>query len=205
MALLHGDVFAGYGGLWDKLLLQRCEGVYVNLYVPSRVTWKRGGDRITLTQKTYYPHVPTMEIEVAVGTPTAFPVYLRIPAWAGSKTTVVVNGKRIVSGPEPGKFARIDRTWKRGDRIEVEFDMPTSLEAVDPQHPNLMASVHGPLALFSVGEIPATLRRRDLLAVTQVSAGSTDWQMKTASGPVTLRPFASIHDEHYRLYHNVEG
>jgi hypothetical protein len=87
----------------------------------------------------------------------------------------------------------------------VEFDMPTALEAVDPQHPNLVTAVHGPLALFSVGEIPATVRRQDLLAATQVSAGSTDWQMKTANGPVTLRPFASIHDERYRLYLNVEG
>jgi hypothetical protein len=181
------------------------QGIYVNLYVPSRVKWTRAGKRIALTQLTNYPHHPTTQIEVAVDTLTAFPVYLRIPAWAGPKTTVAVNGKRIVSSPEPGRFARVDRTWKSGDRIEVEFDMPTALEAVDPQHPNLVAAVHGPLALFSVGEIPATVRRQDLLAATQVSAGSTDWQMKTANGPVTLRPFASIHDERYRLYLNVEG
>ena len=98
-----------------------------------------------------------------------------------------------------------DRAWKNGDRIEVEFDMPTALEAVDPQHPNLIAAVHGPLALFSVGEIPATVRRQDLLGVTQVSSGSTDWQTKTANGPVTLQPFASILDEQYRLYLNVEA
>ncbi len=181
------------------------QGIYVNLYVPSRVKWTRAGKRIALTQLTNYPHHPATQIEVAVSTPTAFPVYLRIPAWAGAKTTVAVNGKRIVSGPEPGKFARLDRTWKNADRIEIEFDMPTVVEAVDPQHPNLMAPVHGPLALFAVGEVPATVRRQDLLAVTQVSAGSRDWQMTTAGGPVTLQPFASILDQHYRLYLNVEG
>jgi DUF1680 family protein len=181
------------------------EGMYVNLYVPSRVKWTRGGERIELTQLTHYPHDPATQIDVTVGAPAAFPVYLRIPAWAGPKTTIAVNGKRVMSSFEPGKFARVDRTWKNGDRIEVEFDMPTILEAVDPQHPNLMAAAHGPLALFAVGENPGQVRRQDLQAVRQISSGSTDWQVKTESGAVTMRPFSSIHDEHYRLYLNVES
>jgi len=139
------------------------------------------------------------------GNSAAFPVYLRIPAWAGPNTSVAVNGKRVLSGPEPGKFARIHRTWNNGDRIEIEFDMPTALEPVDPQHPNLLAAVHGPLALFSVGAIPASLTKRELLAATQISSGSTDWQAKSAEGTLTLRPFTSIQDEEYRLYLKLDG
>ncbi len=180
-------------------------GIYVNLYVPSRVTWNRAGDRTSLTQLTNYPHHPTTQIEIATDKPSTFPIYLRIPAWAGAKTSIAVNGKRIASSPEPGKFARIDRTWKKGDRIEIEFEMTTVLEAVDPQHSNLLAPVRGPLALFSVGEIPTTLRKQDLLAATQVASGSTDWQSKTAAGTLTLRPFTAINDEHYRLYLKAEG
>ena len=181
------------------------EGIYVNLYAPSRVTWNRAGERISLTQVTNYPHHPTSQIEVTAGKPASFPVFLRVPAWAGPGTTIAVNGKRIAPSPEPGKFARLDRTWKNGDRIEIEFDMPTTLEAVDPQHPNLLAPVHGSLALFSVGNVPEKLEKRDLLAATQVAAGSTDWQSRTAAGTLTLRPFASIHDEHYRLYLKLDS
>ena len=83
--------------------------------------------------------------------------------------------------------------------------MPTTLEAVDPQHPNLVAPVHGPLALFSVGAVPADLRRDDLLRMTQASQGSTDRQVKTATGSLTLRPFTAIRDEHYRLYLSLEA
>jgi DUF1680 family protein len=180
-------------------------GIYVNLYVPSRVSWARGGERVSLTQKTSYPHTPTTEIAIGCDRLVAFPVYLRIPAWAGAKTTVSVNGKRVLSGPEPGKFARLDRAWKKDDRIEIEFDMATALEAVDPQHPTLMAPVHGPLALFSVGAIPEKMGKRELLAARQIAAGSTDWQASTGAGSFTLRPFTSIRDEHYRLYLNVEG
>jgi DUF1680 family protein len=158
-----------------------------------------------LTQRTNYPHHPTSQIEVALQTPAAFPVFLRIPAWAGPKTSVAVNGKRVITSPKPGQFARLSRNWKNGDRIEIEFDMPTVLEAVDPQHPDLLAPVHGPLALFSVGAIPARIGRQELLAASQISAGSTDWQAKTAAGAFTLRPFPAIQDEHYRLYLKVEG
>ena len=176
------------------------DGIYVNLYVPSRVKWSRPGDRVTLTQRTGYPLQPSTQIEVSSLKTSAFRLYLRIPAWAGPKTTIAVNGQRVHTSPEPGKFARLDRAWRTGDRIEVEFDMPTVLEAVDPEHPNLVAPVHGPLALFSVGAIPAGVMRKNLLAAAQVSAGSSDWQTRTDGGALMMRPFAAIYDEHYRLY-----
>jgi DUF1680 family protein len=176
------------------------DGIYVNLYVPSRVKWSRMGDRVVLTQRTAYPHHPATQIEVSTLKTSAFFVYLRIPSWSGPKTTIAVNGQRLLTGPDPGKFAKLDRAWKTGDHIEVEFDMPTTLEPVDPQHPNLVAPVHGPLALFSVGEVPTSLRRQDLQAIAQAATGSTDWMAKTDTGALTLRPFPNIQDEHYRLY-----
>jgi DUF1680 family protein len=181
------------------------EGVYVNLFVPSRVTWTRANARVSLTQKTTYPHTPSTQIEVATESPAAFPIYVRVPAWAGPKTTIAVNGKTLVASPEPGRFAKLQRTWKNADRIEMQFDMPTVLEAADPQHPDLMAAVHGPLALFAVGQIPAAMRKQDMMGVSQVARGSANWHTKTASGTITLRPFTEIKDERYRLYLNVSA
>jgi uncharacterized protein len=181
------------------------DGVYVNLYVPSRVTWLRGGARIMLTQKTEYPYRAQSQIEVATDKPGEFPVYLRIPAWAGPGTTVAVNGKRVLSGPQPGKFAQLHRTWTSGDRIEIEFDMPLTLQPVDPQHPNLVAPVYGPLALFALDQMPPAFRRQELLTAEQVSAGSTDWKANIAGGTLGLRPFAAIEEQLYRLYLTVEA
>jgi DUF1680 family protein len=181
------------------------EGIYVNLFVPSRVTWTLDGARVSLTQKTNYPYHPTTSIEVSSDKDRAFPVYLRIPAWAGPATTIAINGKRLPAEIKPGEFKRIDATWKQGDRIEVEFDMPNALEPVDPEHPTVMALTHGPLALFSVGEIPATISKQEFLEAQQIAAGSSDWQTTTAAGKLTLRPFANINEEIYRLYLNVEG
>ena len=68
-----------------------------------------------------------------------------------------------------------------------------------------MAAMHGPMALFAVGEIPAKVGAAELASVAQVSSGSTDWQAKTTSGIVKMRPFTAIEDEHYRLYLEVES
>jgi DUF1680 family protein len=186
-------------------------GVYVNLYVPSRVSWADGKDRISLTQKTNYPYDSKIEITVNCKKPTSFPVYLRIPEWSGLKTKIKLSGVKAVmenastacTCPPPGEFLRIHSKWKNGDRILLDLDMPNRLEAVDAQHPNLMATVHGPLALFAVSQAPAKISQKELLAAKHV-AGTTDWNAATASGDLTLRPFAAIKDEGYRLYLNVE-
>jgi DUF1680 family protein len=181
------------------------EGVYVNLYTPSRAAWSHGGARIALTQRTSYPYGLSSQIDVSTDKPDAFSIYLRIPGWAGPKTTAAVNGSRVSDDLIPGRFARLDGLWKNGDRIELEFDAMTTLEAVDPQHPGLVAPVNGPLALFGVGEIPKNMQRAALLRAERISSGSSAWQAKTESGIVTLKPFASIQDEVYRLYHQVES
>ena len=181
------------------------ENIYVNLYTPSRVTWSHGDARIALTQRTSYPHDLSSQIEISMDKPAAFAIYLRIPGWAGPKTSVAVSGRRISSELTPGSFARIDGPFKNGDRVEVEFDAATTLEPVDPQHPGLVAPVHGPLALFAVGDIPKSIQRTALLNAVQIANGSNTWQTKTEMGVLTLKPFASIQDELYRLYHPVQS
>jgi uncharacterized protein len=178
--------------------------LYVNLFIPSRVKWNREGELIALTQKTNYPHEPRTTLELSMRKPAWFELALRIPAWAGPKTTIWVNGERRTEATaKSGVFVGIRQMWKNGDRIEMEFDIPTVLEAVDPQHPDLVAAVHGPLALFSVGEVPAGISRKELLAIQPVAPGAKDWQAATLAGVLTMRPFAAIEDEHYRLYLKV--
>jgi uncharacterized protein len=181
------------------------DGIYVNLYVPSRATWTRGSTRIALTQRTSYPHKPATQIEVATDKAEPFTVRLRIPAWAGAKTTVAVNGRRIDDPITPGSFAAITRTWNNGDRIEMEFEMSPALAAVDPQHPNVVAPVYGPLALFALGRPPSPLRRSTLLKVAQTAKGSSTWRAETDGEPLVFKPFAAIEDEQYRLYQEVEA
>jgi uncharacterized protein len=181
------------------------DGVYVNLFVPSRLSWSQNNTQCTLTQKTEYPRANTIQLTFNLAKPEAFTAYVRIPAWAGSKTNVSVNGKRVDSAIEPGKFLALERGWKDGDRVELEFEMPLKLEPIDDQNPNNVALVRGPQALLAVGEVPTRITRKQLLAAAAVTTSSDDWVAQTDGGVLTLRPFAAIMSEGYRLYNRVES
>jgi uncharacterized protein len=185
---------------------QSRDGVYVNLFIPSRLSWMQNNTQCSLTQMTDYPRAATTQLALNLARPESFTLYVRIPAWAGAKTSVSVNGRGAQSSIEPGKFLALERSWKDGDRVEIEFEMPLRLEAIDNENRNNVALLHGPIALFAVGEIPGKLSRKDLLSATAVSSSSsTDWVVKTAGGLLALRPFSSIMSEGYRLYNRVES
>ncbi len=159
------------------------DGVYVNLYVPSRLSWSQNGTRCTLTQNTQYPYQAETTMSLQLEKPEAFAIYLRVPAWAGPATRLAVNGKSVAVELKPGTFVPVRQTWKNGDRIEFSIDRPLRLSPIDRQHPNLVAVMQGPLALFAVGDVPATQTRAELLANAH-----------------KMLPYPAIKNETYRLY-----
>ena len=180
------------------------KGLYVNLYVPSEVSWRQNGARCTLTQNTQYPTTQETSLQLAIERPESFTIYLRIPAWAGTGTVVRVNGKSFSTSLKPGAWAAINRTWKQDDRIELTLDMPLQLVPVDAQHPQTVALVHGPVALFAIDPQPESeMTRTQMLAAHQRSSTSSDWEVTTAQGKVSMRPFPAIDKETYRLYHQT--
>jgi DUF1680 family protein len=179
------------------------EGVYVNLFVPSRASWNQNGARVAIEQHTQYPISSAIEIRIQAERPEKFTVFVRIPAWAGKDTRLSINGQGTSTDLTPGSFAPLRREWKDGDRIEYHLDMPIRLEAVDSQHPNTLALLSGPLALFSVNSPESRFTRAQLLAAERQGSESSQWRVQSAAAPVTLMPFAEIEDQQYRLYHEV--
>jgi len=151
------------------------DGIYVNLYVPSSLVWLREGVRTALMQKSDYPFSSEVTLEVKTSKKSEFAVHLRIPAWAEG-ASVAVNGKRVRDGINPGTFATIRRRWKSGDRIELELPLRMRLEAINPRHPETVALLSGPLVLFAIGAIPASVKKEELLDVKRV--GPQRWQAK---------------------------
>jgi len=181
------------------------EGIYVNLFLPSRVRWVQGGTHCTLTQQTRYPTTNAIQLQLDMPRPEMFAIHLRVPAWADTTTRISVNGKRAQGDPVAGKFFELSRTWKNGDRVDFEIGMPLRLQAVDPENPQIVALLRGPLALFGVGNLPSNFSRAQLLAASTASQSSEDWLVQGDAGKITFRPFAAIGEEPYRLYHQVGG
>jgi hypothetical protein len=73
-------------------------------------------------------------------------VRLRIPAWVAPGNHVKLNGRVMEASAEPGSYLTMDRTWKTGDRIEMDLPMHLSVESM-PDDPGLQAFLYGPLVL----------------------------------------------------------
>jgi DUF1680 family protein len=173
-------------------------GVYVNLYIPSTLQWTQEGAQVGLTQRGEYPYDSHVQFEVKASKPAKFAVNLRIPVWAAG-AAVSVNGKRQAA--EAGSFARIERRWKTGDRIDLELPMTARLEAVDSAHVDTVALLMGPMVLFAITDSLPALTRAQLLAAKR--SGAESWQVETASAPMKMLPFTGIGEEGYTTYLRV--
>ena len=86
------------------------------------------------------------------------------PAWATPDPVLSVNGKRVSDPVQPGTFASIRRTWKDGDRVELELPMPTAAgncgcRIIRTWWPWLQ----GPLVLFAIADSQPSFDRNGLL------------------------------------------
>ena len=120
-----------------------------------RLRWYRGGNSIELKQTTQYPFDDVVRFQLTASRPEQFSILFRIPAWC-DHASLSVNGKRVTAGPLPGSFTQLSRQWKSGDRIELHLPMSTRLEAIDSQHPDIVALMYGPLVLFPVSNPQVT-------------------------------------------------
>src|SRR3984957_12645686 len=123
-----GQILADYG-MSSYFLNGR--GAVVNLYSPSRLSWRQNGRPVTLEQNTAYPLDSEINLAVKTAAAQTFSIALRIPAWAGNNSTVSVNGKRLDQSMVPGSFHEIRRSWSDGDRIVLTLDRTLRLEAVE--------------------------------------------------------------------------
>lgn len=115
-------------------------GLYVNLYIAGGVTFEVDGCKVRMETATQYPWQGEIRIAMAPARPVAFDLCLRIPGWtresplpgglyrfaspAHSSVRLKVNGEALpMPGIENG-YTRIRRTWKQGDTVQLDLEMP---------------------------------------------------------------------------------
>ncbi|HEU5135857.1 MAG TPA: beta-L-arabinofuranosidase domain-containing protein [Steroidobacteraceae bacterium] len=177
------------------------QSIYVNLYVPSQLRTKIDGVDVRLVQTTTYPLANVSRLRFDALSPARFAIHLRIPAWAGPGTRIVVNGTQNLGTLKPGTFAEIRRKWHPKDFVEIRFDMGTRLEPLNEAHPEMVALMTGPLVLFPIDAPEAPLTRAEWLSARR--EGEDEWAVVTRGTRVRLKPFMAINDETYRLYSRV--
>ena len=179
--------------------------MYVNLYVPSTVTWNRAGRRYSLRQTTEYPYENSIRFDVTASSPETFSMFFRIPQWADG-ARLATNGMRDSRTLKAGAFAKVHREWKTGDRIELELPLKMRLEAVDQQHPDTVALVSGPLVLMPLThQATGQLTRATLLAAKRTVGAERAWTAGSDDRIFNLKTFMDIRDEPYTTYVTVQS
>ena len=119
------------------------DALFVNLFIPSTLHWRDKGVRIT--QSTRFPDAGSTRL--TVDAPATFTMKIRYPGWvAPGKLVVKVNGRAVKLDALPGGYVSVARTWKKGDRVDVQLPMTTRLEQM-PDKSNYYAVLHGPIVL----------------------------------------------------------
>jgi len=96
-------------------------GLVAIVYAPSEVTTTIGDVPVTIEEQTDYPFRDTIQFTLHMAHSLAFPLQLRIPAWAES-AHVLINGVEGLT-PKAGAFFEIDRSWKEGDTVTLKLPM----------------------------------------------------------------------------------
>jgi hypothetical protein len=97
-------------------------GLVAGAYGPSELkTTVAGNVPVTVVEETEYPFRDTVSFVVSPARAAAFPLLLRIPAWAAGASVMVSGAPQ--AGVRPGSFHRIERTWQPGDRVTLRLPM----------------------------------------------------------------------------------
>ena len=149
-------------GLEDFAALNRMiyahdgQGIWVNLFIPSRLTTRDG---VRLLQETDFPAKPASLIRIEAAPARPWTLRLRVPGWTTSEAQVTVNGRPVEGMAAPGSYLSLTRVWRAGDRVELRMPMTSRWETFEDR-PNIAALVHGPVVLaqqLPLGTIPAAL------------------------------------------------
>lgn len=127
--------------------------LYVNLFIPSQLTWKEKG--VTVTQETRFPDNGKITLRIDKAPKKAFTLKIRQPKWAAHSNDYLLKINEKSQSFTKGKgelytagdnYLSLHRKWKKGDIITFELPMTVRLEQI-PDKKDYYAFSYGPIVL----------------------------------------------------------
>ncbi|HJA88220.1 MAG TPA: glycoside hydrolase family 127 protein, partial [Candidatus Parabacteroides intestinavium] len=106
------------------------DALWVNLYIGNTTDVTIDNTEVTLHQETNYPWDGVVKFTVSSSQPVDKNLKIRIPDWC-KEYTLAVNGEKVNHNIEKG-YAVIS-SWKSGDVITLNMDMPVEKVSADPR------------------------------------------------------------------------
>ena len=199
-----GTGIEAFTHLNSNIYFHDTDNIWVNLYIPSRVTWKNKS--VTISQTGNFPENPRIEFQFSTKNPVKFKMNLLMPSGTNGQTMILVNGQPVNSVAKPNTFATIDRTWNNGDRIELTFGYDLYFKAM-PDDKNVIAVYYGPVLLAFQTKKELILKGtketilQDIIKVKDKYA----FELKSMEVSYQLLPFYRISGESYGVYATIRN
>ncbi|GGH29455.1 glycosyl hydrolase [Sphingobacterium alkalisoli] len=208
---------------------------YVNLFIPSQVSWKEKDLVVKQTNKFPYQNFSELTLNLTKSQKIALKV--RKPTWSNANK-FYLNGKQIKGVKILNGYYELNRKWRDGDKIRVEFDMKITVEQL-PDKSDYYAFLYGPVVLsaridgpplsglyaddsrgghvargekMDLSEIPFLYGGRANIKnlVTRKNGDDIHFSLnvKDKGGQIaeyTLEPFYQLHNSRYILYWPYEN
>jgi len=197
----NGTALESNTKLQDSIYFQSAnsDAIYVNLFVPSTLTWTERN--VVVTQRTSFPYEDTTRL-VLTGAGT-FDLKIRVPKWATRGFLVKINGQPQPVNAAPGTYLTLRQGWKDKDTIELQMPFGFHLSRVMDQ-PNIASLFYGPVLLAAEEPESRSDWRSVSLDAAEIGKSITGdpSTLRFSIEGVTLRPFYEAYDR-YSVYFDV--
>ena len=186
-------------------------GLYVDLFIPSELTWKEKG--LVLRQETRFPESPVMTYTFACEQPVDLALFIRKPWWSEKEISVTVNGEEQTVAVNTDGYLSLSRTWKSNDTVVVTIPLTLRTEAM-PDNDKRIAVMYGPIVLAADLGAPRDAYTTPVLVTEDKKV--SDWLKLVPGKALTfvtegvarpeqliLKPFYGIYDRRFAVYFDL--
>ena len=139
-----GSGMENHGKYNELIYTHSNDSLFLNLFTASELNWKDKG--IKLKQETTFPYEEQTKLIITEGA-SPFTLLIRYPHWvADGALNILVNGKPVSYTNHPSSYVAVNRTWKKGDVVQISLPMHNTIEHL-PNVPAYIAIIHGPILL----------------------------------------------------------
>ncbi|MGO8759209.1 MAG: beta-L-arabinofuranosidase domain-containing protein [Terracidiphilus sp.] len=194
-----GTLVEGVADYVRSIYFRAKDGIAVNLYAPSQVTWEENGTPVTLTQETDYPLGEAVKLHIACAAPVEFALQVRVPKWIDATPRFRVNGRPVRADLRRG-FALLRRRWSQGDSVTFQLPQQFQAAAIDDLHPDTAAMLRGPLVYVELNPADGETRHASTGALRPDAANPGAFSARAGARSRVYVPFYFVCNEPYTMY-----
>ncbi len=197
----NGSSIEAFSRLNSGIYFYNDSALWVNLYVPSKVSWAKKS--IDLEQTGNFPADSSIEFILSAKNKSTFVLKLLVPSWA-KKADVYINNEKQSIEIAPNSYISLNREWKNNDKIRLIFHYDFYIKTM-PDDKNVIAIFYGPvlLAFESASELILKGDYDNILNNLSVVGNNNTFHLRNNGKTYLLRALYDIEAESYGVYATI--